>query len=75
MQNEVNANLKVEVTRMKLPLGLLGDESLVPCVDGMSRRYVGLDAAASTGVLPSVMDRVMEFLPSYSSIHRGAGYK
>ena len=75
MQNEVNANLKVEVTRMKLPLGLLGDESLVPCVDGMSRRYVGLDAAASTGALPSVMDRVMEFLPSYSSIHRGAGYK
>ncbi len=60
---------------LKLPLALVGDESLVPCVDGVSRPYVGLDAAASTGALPSVMDRVIEFLPSYSSVHRGAGYK
>jgi selenocysteine lyase/cysteine desulfurase len=60
---------------MKLPLALVGDEVLVPCVDGVSRPYVGLDAAASTGSLPSVMNRVMEFLPSYSSVHRGAGYK
>ena len=66
---------KVGVTPMRLPLALVGDEVLVPCVDGVSRRYVGLDAAASTGVLPSVMDRVLEFLPSYSSVHRGAGYK
>jgi selenocysteine lyase/cysteine desulfurase len=60
---------------MKLPLALVGDELRVPCVDGVSRPYVGLDAAASTGALPSVMKRVMEFLPSYSSVHRGAGYK
>jgi selenocysteine lyase/cysteine desulfurase len=60
---------------MKLPVALVGDESLVPCVDGESRRYIGLDAAASTAALPSVVDRVIEFLPSYSSVHRGAGYK
>jgi cysteine desulfurase/selenocysteine lyase len=60
---------------MKLPLLLVGDESLVPCVDGVSHPYVGLDAAASTGTLPTVMDRVTEFLPMYSSVHRGAGYK
>ncbi len=66
---------KVGVTHMRLPLALVGDEVLVPCVDGVSRPYVGLDAAASTGVLPSVMDRVLGFLPSYSSVHRGAGYK
>ena len=66
---------KVGVTHMKLPLALVGDEVLVPCVDGVSRPYVGLDAAASTGALPSVMNRVLEFLPSYSSVHRGAGYK
>ena len=60
---------------MKLPLALVGDRSLVPCVDGVSRPYLGLDAAASTSSLPSVLDRVVEFLPSYSSVHRGAGYK
>ena len=32
-------------------------------------------AAASTAALPAVADRVTEFLPWYSSVHRGAGYK
>jgi selenocysteine lyase/cysteine desulfurase len=34
-----------------------------------------MDAAASTGALPQVADRVQEFLPVYSSVHRGAGHK
>lgn len=60
---------------MNLPRSLLGDGSLVPCLDGVARPYVGLDAAASTGALPVVVDRVLEFMPSYSSVHRGAGHK
>ena len=56
-------------------LALVGDELEVPCVDGVDRRYVNLDAAASTGALPEVARRVQEFLPWYSSVHRGAGYK
>src|ERR1035437_9227523 len=48
---------------------------LVPCVDGHERPYVALDTAASTSALEQVLRRVEEFLPSYSSIHRGAGYK
>jgi selenocysteine lyase/cysteine desulfurase len=48
---------------------------LVPCIDGRERPYVALDAAASTGALGSVLARVEEFLPAYSSVHRGAGYK
>jgi len=48
---------------------------LVPCVDGHERPYVALDAAASTGVLEPVFRRVEEFLPSYSGVHRGSGYK
>jgi selenocysteine lyase/cysteine desulfurase len=36
---------------------------------------VGLDAAASTGALQSVLDAVNEFVPFYSSVHRGAGFK
>jgi selenocysteine lyase/cysteine desulfurase len=60
---------------MKPPLSLVGDGSPVPCVDGGTRPFIGLDAAASTGALPSVMERVHGFLPNYSSVHRGAGYK
>jgi len=47
----------------------------VPCLDGESRPYRDLDCAASTPALQVVADRVNEFLPWYSSVHRGAGYK
>ena len=60
---------------IRLPVTLVGDGMLVPCVDGHERPYVALDTAASTSALESVLRRVEEFLPSYSSIHRGAGYK
>jgi selenocysteine lyase/cysteine desulfurase len=53
----------------------VGDDLSVPCVDGVERRYVNLDAAASTSALPSVMGAVEQFVPFYSSVHRGAGYK
>jgi selenocysteine lyase/cysteine desulfurase len=58
-----------------LPLGLVGDGGVVPCVDGRERPYLNLDAAASTSALPAVAQAVHEFLPWYSSVHRGAGYK
>ena len=54
---------------------LVGDDVSVPCVDGVERRYISLDAAASTAALPAVADRVQDFLPWYSSVHRGAGWK
>lgn len=54
---------------------LVGDGLAVPCADGARRPYLNLDAAASTGALRSVADRVNAFLPWYSSVHRGAGYK
>jgi selenocysteine lyase/cysteine desulfurase len=53
----------------------VGDGLDVPCVDGTARRYVNLDAAASTSAFPSVMAAVDQFVPMYSSVHRGAGYK
>jgi selenocysteine lyase/cysteine desulfurase len=57
------------------PIALVGDGQLVPCVDGAQRPYLNLDAAASTSALPAVANRVREFLPWYSSVHRGAGYR
>src|SRR5579862_3026826 len=53
---------------------LMGDELEVPCLDG-ARRYVNLDNAASTNALREVAERVAEFVPWYSSVHRGAGFK
>ena len=59
----------------EFPVELVGDGLAVPCVDGTERPYVSLDSAASTAALPAVAQRVAEFLPWYSSVHRGAGYK
>lgn len=42
---------------------LVGDEVAVPCIDGTERRYVGLDAAASTPAMEAVAERVADFLP------------
>ncbi len=60
---------------LALPAELVGDNLPVPCVDGQERPYLNLDAAASTNALPAVARRVEEFLPWYSSVHLGAGYK
>ncbi len=58
-----------------LPVQLVGDGLAVPCLDGVDRPYLSLDTAASTSALPAVAARVQEFVPWYSSVHRGAGYK
>jgi selenocysteine lyase/cysteine desulfurase len=47
----------------------------VLCLDGSERPYRDLDCAASTPAMTEVAERVARFLPSYSSVHRGAGYK
>ena len=57
------------------PAHLIGNEVEVPCADGLARRYVNLDYAASTPVLAAVWDMVEAFVPWYSSVHRGTGAK
>jgi selenocysteine lyase/cysteine desulfurase len=54
---------------------LVGAGVMVPCLDGEERPYRDLDCAASTPALEVVADAVTAFLPWYSSVHRGAGYK
>jgi selenocysteine lyase/cysteine desulfurase len=63
------------VTSEDLVAPLVGAGAAVPCLDGVERPYRDLDCAASTPALQVVADRVSEFLPWYSSVHRGAGYK
>jgi len=54
---------------------LVGSGQLVPCLDGMDRPAIELDQAASTQAHPDAVARVEEFLPWYSSVHRGAGFR
>jgi selenocysteine lyase/cysteine desulfurase len=54
---------------------LVGAALEVPCLDGVARPYRDLDCAASTPAMTTVAERVADFLPWYSSVHRGAGYK
>jgi selenocysteine lyase/cysteine desulfurase len=63
------------VTLHPSTVDLVGAGLLVPCLDGTDRPYRDLDCAASTPALRVVADTVADFLPWYSSVHRGAGYK
>jgi cysteine desulfurase/selenocysteine lyase len=54
---------------------IVGVGTCVPLRDGSLRPYANLDNAASTPVLREVLEQVQAFLPWYSSVHRGAGFK
>jgi len=54
---------------------IVGSEIMVPLLDGTTRPYINLDNAASTPPLREVMEVVGRFMPYYSSVHRGSGFK
>ena len=54
---------------------ILGVNTPVPLLDGSEKAYVFLDNAASTPTFRSVLNCIAEFLPWYSGVHRGTGYK
>jgi cysteine desulfurase/selenocysteine lyase len=54
---------------------IVGSDRRVPVLDGSERPYVFLDNAASTPAFKQVIDAVEEFLPWYSGVHRGTGFK
>ncbi len=54
---------------------IVGARTKVPLFNGELVRYVNLDNAASTPAMIKVRRAVEAFLPWYSSVHRGAGYK
>jgi len=53
----------------------VGVDARVPLLSGGVRNYVSLDNAASTPALKAVQAAVENFLPFYSSVHRGTGFK
>ena len=54
---------------------IVGIDTEVPLLDGSKRPYIFLDNAASTPVLRETLDTINEFMPWYSSVHRGSGFK
>jgi len=54
---------------------VVGADLEVPLLGGASARYVNLDYAASAPALVEVWAAVQAFLPWYSSVHRGAGFR
>jgi cysteine desulfurase / selenocysteine lyase len=54
---------------------VVGIDTRVPVLDGTERPYVFLDNAASTPALRPVVRCIEEFLPWYSGVHRGTGFK
>ena len=54
---------------------MLGSDVEVACLGGRRQRYANLDYAASTPVMDEVWHAVEAFVPWYSSVHRGSGYK
>lgn len=54
---------------------IVGNDRLVPLLDGSEVRYLNLDNAASTPALQDVLDAIERFLPYYASVHRGTGFK
>jgi cysteine desulfurase/selenocysteine lyase len=54
---------------------IVGIDTQVPLLDGTLVPCINLDNAASTPVLREVLDAVNAFMPWYSSVHRGAGFK
>ena len=53
---------------------VVGGALEVPLVTGGTVRYTNLDYAASAPALEVVAAHVVEMLPLYASVHRGAGY-
>jgi cysteine desulfurase / selenocysteine lyase len=68
--------MQVDAGRQKISSDLVvGLETMVPVVGGEKRRYINLDNAASTPTLRPILDAVNRFLPWYSNVHRGTGFK
>ncbi|MEO8166721.1 MAG: aminotransferase class V-fold PLP-dependent enzyme [bacterium] len=70
-ENGTSARLRLEDMRSEI----IGINTLVPLLDGREQPYVFLDNAASTPAFKRVMKRIADFMPWYSGVHRGTGFK
>lgn len=64
-----------EVSDLEIRQRIVGIDHKVPLLDGSLASYVNLDNAASTPPLQDALEAVEAFMPYYSSVHRGTGFK
>jgi len=71
-----------QTTKKSQPLNLtkvrkqiVGIDTSTPLLNGTDQPYIYFDNAASTPVFKETLDCVNEFMPWYSSVHRGSGFK
>lgn len=71
----IHTESAAEAPTAELRQRVLGVDQPVPLLDGRRVPYVNLDNAASTPPLREVVEQIARFLPFYSSVHRGTGFK
>lgn len=71
MQGGVLSKLTIDNVRDQI----IGIDNKVPLLDGRLVQYINLDNAATTPTLRPIFEKVNKFLPWYSSVERGAGFK
>ena len=54
---------------------VVGVNTPVQLLNGMTRPYINFDNASSTPFLRSVLEKINDFAPMYASVGRGSGYK
>lgn len=54
---------------------VIGIDTKVPIIGGNTVSYINFDNAASTPTIESVMNKIRQVVPWYSSVHRGSGLK
>ncbi|MFU0824994.1 aminotransferase class V-fold PLP-dependent enzyme [Clostridium sp.] len=54
---------------------VVGTNTRVPLINGNYGQAINFDNAATTPALITVVQEILRFLPLYSSVHRGFGYK
>jgi len=64
-----------KASKMDVRGHIVGVEAKVPLLDGRLVTYVNFDNAASTPALREVLQTINDFMPLYSSVHRGTGFK
>ncbi len=66
---------QVRRIRWKMRERILGLDRETPLLDGSTVTYVNLDNGASTPPILDAVEALERFMPFYSSVHRGTGFK
>jgi cysteine desulfurase / selenocysteine lyase len=75
MNSFVSTAHRCQWTIENLRSNIMGIDTRVPLLDGSNVEYVFLDNGASTPSLRHAFEVMAEFMPFYSGVHRGTGFK